>query len=214
MYPGPYARQFADRPAFIMASSGQSLTYAQLEARSNQLAHLLRAQGLQRLGHYAVFMENNAHYLEACVAGERSGLYYTCVNGYLQADELAYILNNSESTLLITSADKLAVAREALAQCPNVVLCLVVPACLAGCNGGSTPPETGSTTEPSQATRAQDRQERRRVRHRRYRVAAEGSAFEVQENRQGRCRRRTRKGVLDRRARRQMAVQAHWPQGR
>ncbi|MBL8350302.1 MAG: AMP-binding protein [Burkholderiaceae bacterium] len=126
MYPGKYARQFADRPAFVMATSGKALTYGQLEARSNQLAHLLRAQGLQRLGHYAVFMENNAHYLEACVAGERSGLYYTCVNGYLQADELAYILNNSEAKLLITSAEKLAVAREALAQCPNVALCLVV----------------------------------------------------------------------------------------
>ena len=126
MYPGPYAQQFADRPAFIMASSGQSLTYGELESRSNRLAHLLRAQGLQRLGHYAVFMENNAHYIESCVAGERSGLYYTCINGYLLADELAYILNNSESKLLITSADKLETARQALASAPHVALCLVV----------------------------------------------------------------------------------------
>jgi len=126
MYPGQYAQKFADRPAFIMASSGQQVTYAQLEQRSNQLAHLLRAQGLERLGHYAVFMENNAHYLPACVAGERTGLYYTCINGYLMADELAYILNNSDSKLLITSAEKLAVAREALASSPGIRLCLVV----------------------------------------------------------------------------------------
>ncbi|MBC7730139.1 MAG: AMP-binding protein, partial [Microbacteriaceae bacterium] len=111
MYPGHHAQQFADRPALIMAGSGQSLSYGELEARSNRLAHLLRAQGLRRLGHYAVFMENNAHYIETCVAGERSGLYYTCINGYLQADELAYILNNSEAQLLITSTDKLAVAQ-------------------------------------------------------------------------------------------------------
>ncbi len=126
MYPGKYAQLFVDRPAFIMASSGEAMTYGQLEHRSNQLAHLLRAQGLQRQGHYAVFMENNSRYVESCVAGERSGLYYTCVNGYLQADELAYILNNSESKLLITSKDKLAVARQALANAPNVALCLVV----------------------------------------------------------------------------------------
>ena len=50
MYPGKYAQQHADRPAFIMAESGESLTYAALESRSNRLAHLLRAQGLQRLG--------------------------------------------------------------------------------------------------------------------------------------------------------------------
>ena len=126
MYPGPYAQKFADRPAFIMATSGETVTYAELEARSNQLAHLLRGQGLQHAGHYAVFMENNSRYVEACVAGERSGLYYTCINGYLQADELAYILNNSESRLLVTSVDKLAVARQALADCPQVALCLVV----------------------------------------------------------------------------------------
>ena len=126
MYPGVYAQKFADRPAFIMAASGEQVRYGELESRSNRLAHLLRAQGLQRLDHYAVFMENNSRYIETCVAGERSGLYYTCVNGYLQADELAYILNNSESRLLITSASKLAVAMQALADCPQVALCLVV----------------------------------------------------------------------------------------
>ncbi len=126
MYLGPYAQKFADRPAFVMAGSGEQLSFGELDARSNQLAHLLRGQGLQRLGHYAVFMENNSRYIEACMAGERSGLYYTCINGYLQADELTYILNNSESTVLITSADKLAVARQALADCPKVRLCLVV----------------------------------------------------------------------------------------
>ena len=100
MYSGKYAQQHADRPAFIMATSGESLTYAELEIRSNRLAHLLRAQGLQRLDHYAIFMENNSRFIEACMAGERTGLYYTCVNAFLTADELAYILNNSESQLL------------------------------------------------------------------------------------------------------------------
>ena len=126
MYAGPYAQQHADRPAFIMASSGEAMSYAELEQRSNRLAHLLRAQGLQRLDHYAIFMENNRYFVEACMAGERSGLYYTCVNAYLTAEELAYILNNSESQLLITSAEKLSVARQALADCPRVKLCLVV----------------------------------------------------------------------------------------
>ena len=71
-------------------------------------------------------MENNSRYLEACGAGERSGLYYTCVNSYLTAGELAYILNNSQSRVLITSAAKLEVARAALEECPRVELCLVV----------------------------------------------------------------------------------------
>jgi long-chain acyl-CoA synthetase len=78
MYPGQHAVTRASRPAFIMASSGETVTYGELEARSNRLAHLLRSLGLARLDHYAVFMENNARYIECCAAGERSGLYYTC----------------------------------------------------------------------------------------------------------------------------------------
>ena len=71
-------------------------------------------------------MENNSRYLEACGAGERSGLYYTCVNSYLTASELAYIVSNSDSRILITSVAKLDVAREALKECPKVELCIVV----------------------------------------------------------------------------------------
>ncbi len=126
MYPGKYAQLRADRPAVIMASTGETMTHGELEQRSNRLAHLLRAQGLQRLDHYAVFMENNHRFFEACMAGERAGLYYTCINSYLTADEMAYIVNNSESRVLITSQARLAVAREALLQCPRVGLCLVV----------------------------------------------------------------------------------------
>ena len=109
-----------------MASTGEAVTYRDYEARSNQLAHLLRRHGLARLDHYAIHMENNDRYLETCGAGGRSGLYYTCVNSYLTAEEVAYIVDNSESKVLITSATKLPVARDALAMCPKVTLMLVV----------------------------------------------------------------------------------------
>jgi long-chain acyl-CoA synthetase len=126
MYSGKHAYLRPLQPAFIMAASGETVTYRELEARSNRLAHLFRRRGLKRLDHYAIFMENNSRYLEACGAGERSGLYYTCVNSYLTAGELAYILTNSQSRILITSRAKLDVAREALKECPNVELCIVV----------------------------------------------------------------------------------------
>ena len=86
-----------------MAGSGETVTYAELEARTNRLAHFLRAQGLRRLDHFAIFMENNARHVETCGAGERSGLCYTYVNSFLTPDELAHVVNNSESKLLITS---------------------------------------------------------------------------------------------------------------
>jgi long-chain acyl-CoA synthetase len=109
-----------------MASTGESVSYAEYEARTNRLAHLLRARGLGRLDHYAIFMENNDRYLEACGAGERAGLYYTCVNSYLTAPELAYILNNSTSKLLITSRACREVALEAVRDCPGLTSGLIV----------------------------------------------------------------------------------------
>jgi len=144
MYAGKYAVQRASEPAFIMAGTGESVSYAEFDARTNRLAQLMRAQGLRRLDHYAIFMENNARYLESCGAGERSGLYYTCVNSFLTADELAYILQNSESKLLITSREKAAVAADALKQCPKVSRCLVV-----GGGGGFEDFESAVATYPS-----------------------------------------------------------------
>jgi long-chain acyl-CoA synthetase len=126
MYPGKYAVECATRPAFIMAGTGESVSYAEYDARTNRLAHLLRAHGLKRLDHYAIFMENNNRYLESCGAGERAGLYYTCVNSFLTADELAYIVNNSESKALITSRARRDVAMKAVAQCPKLELFLIV----------------------------------------------------------------------------------------
>ena len=126
MYPGQYARSRADQPAVVMAASGEAISYGELEARSNRLAHLLRSAGLRRLDHYAIFMENHSRFVECCAAGERAGLYYTCVNSYLTAPELAFIVNNSLSRVLITSQAKRDIALAALADCPRVELCLIV----------------------------------------------------------------------------------------
>jgi long-chain acyl-CoA synthetase len=116
----------ASRPAIVMALSGETITHGQLEARANRIAHLLRAAGLKRGDHCAVFMENHPRYIECGFGAERAGLYYTNVNSYLTSGELAYIVNNSLSQVLVTSQSHLAVAREALRACPRVKLCLVV----------------------------------------------------------------------------------------
>src|SRR5690348_2689871 len=125
MYSGQHAVTAARRPAVIMAGTGETITYGELEARSNRLAHLLRARGLKRLDHYSIYMENNARYIECCAAGERAGLYYTCINSFLTVEELAYLVNNSRSKVLITSQAKREVALAALSLCPNVELCLI-----------------------------------------------------------------------------------------
>src|SRR5215472_11245500 len=75
-----FARQQAmdhpDKPAIIMGSSGETVTFGEYEARCNQIAHLLRDAGLQRGDHVAVLMENSPQLLEIAGAAERTGLYY------------------------------------------------------------------------------------------------------------------------------------------
>ena len=61
MHPSHFAKSTPDKPAFIMAGSGEVVTYLQLEQRSNQIAQLFRSLGLQPDDHIAIHMENQAH---------------------------------------------------------------------------------------------------------------------------------------------------------
>src|SRR3954453_5607234 len=112
MYPGTYGEKYPDRPAVIMAGSGETLTYSELDARSNQLAHVLRGAGLQRGDHIAMFMENQIRFMEIAWAALRSGLYVTCVNSHLTAPEVAYIVQDCQARAFVTSAALAGIATE------------------------------------------------------------------------------------------------------
>ena len=120
MYARQHALDHADQTAFIMATSGETVTFGEYEARCNQVAHFLRAAGLKRGDHIAVFMENQLRMLEIEGAAERAGLYYTLINIYLAPDEVAYIVTNSRSRLLFSSPARRDVAEAAAARCPEL----------------------------------------------------------------------------------------------
>jgi len=109
-HPGIHAATRPDHPAVIMAGSGATLTYRQLDEASNRLAHLLRASGLRPGDHVALFMENQLRYMEAVWAALRSGLYVTAINSFLTADEVAYIIDDSDARVVISSRAKAEVA--------------------------------------------------------------------------------------------------------
>ncbi|WP_213571858.1 AMP-binding protein [Rhodococcus sp. USK13] len=128
MYPGRYATTHPDRPAIIMAPRGEVLTYADLDARANRLAALFRSEGLGPGDHIALFMENNMEMIVAMSAAERSGLFYTPVNSFLSASEAAYIIDDSQSRLVLTTAAKATVARDFPELCPKVTRWLMADA--------------------------------------------------------------------------------------
>ena len=45
MYVGDYARSNPERPAIIMANSGEVVSYRAFDQQTNQLAHFLRDNG-------------------------------------------------------------------------------------------------------------------------------------------------------------------------
>ncbi len=126
MYPGRHAAENPDKPAIIMAGSGETVTYAEYERRCNRLAHLLRDAGLGQGDHIAVLMENHPRMLEIEGAAERTGLYYTLINAYLSADEVAYILANSRARVFFSSVAKRDVATAAALGCPDLERLLMV----------------------------------------------------------------------------------------
>ena len=126
MYPAVHAASTPDKPALIMGASGEIVTYAELDRRSNQLARLWRDHGLSPGDHVAIFSENQPHYLEVMWAALRSGLYITTINSYLSAEEVAYILDDSGSRSLVTTSAKADVAVEALRDATGVTLPLLI----------------------------------------------------------------------------------------
>jgi fatty-acyl-CoA synthase len=103
VYPGSIARRQPDRPAVIVGPGRETVTFAELDARSNQLAHLLRERGLGPRGAIAIVMENQSRFLEVAWAAQRAGLYYTAVNTHLTAAELGHVLHDCGATALVTS---------------------------------------------------------------------------------------------------------------
>ncbi|MGI9603286.1 MAG: acyl-CoA synthetase [Acidimicrobiales bacterium] len=104
MYHGHYAALTPEKPAIVMATSGDTITYRELDEASNRLAHLLRSRGLGVGDHIAILAENHPRYFEVFWAALRSGLYLTAINRYLSSEEAAYLVNDSNAQVLITTS--------------------------------------------------------------------------------------------------------------
>jgi long-chain acyl-CoA synthetase len=103
MHPTAHAAATPDKPAYVMAGSGETVTYRDIDERANQGAHLLRALGLKRGDGMAVFMDNSARYFEVVWAAERAGVYCTCISSKLTAAEAEYIVRDGNCRVLIAS---------------------------------------------------------------------------------------------------------------
>jgi long-chain acyl-CoA synthetase len=118
LYPGTWAEQRPDHPAVIMGTSGEVITYAEMHDTACRLAQLLDSLGIEPGDHVALCLENRAEYLPLIWGARYAGVYFTAISSRLTADELGYIVEDSESRVLITSpakADQVAALGDRLA---------------------------------------------------------------------------------------------------
>ena len=125
MHPIAHAQARPDHPAIIMAASGETVSYRQLDETANRFAHLLRSRGIEAGGHFGLLMENNALYLQLVWGSQRSGAMMVPISTRLTAPEIAYILRDCDAKLLVTStyfADRIEALRALCPECEFLVL--------------------------------------------------------------------------------------------
>jgi len=120
LFPLTPTPQQPDKVAFTIAETAESVTFAELDQRANQAAHLLRACGIETGDHIVLLAENCRQFMEVCFAADRAGIYYTAISTHATPDEAAYITKHCGAKLWIVSETKSAIAETLLEQLPEI----------------------------------------------------------------------------------------------
>jgi long-chain acyl-CoA synthetase len=143
-----------DKPA-VLSPSGQR-TWAQLNARVNQIARAYQRAGLKSGDAVALLAHNSPEFVEAWAATQRVGLRVTAVNWHSSAEIIAYVVDNCDAKVLVSSARFSAAATEAALLSKQLVLKLAYAGSIEGFDDFETvigredpsdieDPEVGST---------------------------------------------------------------------
>jgi len=117
-----YAGDAPDRMAVISPYGDR--TFHELNAHANQLVRGLRALGARSGETIALLCRNRPEFVEVYDAVLRSGLRLTPINWHLTADEIAYIVDDSEAVVLIGDVafgDTLAAVAKLITGSPALV---------------------------------------------------------------------------------------------
>ncbi len=116
----------------LIDSTGQ-LSWGAFNARVNRLINGLRGLGLTRGDLISIYAGNSRAYYELMAAAGHAGILFVPVNWHFTPEELAYVINNSESKVLITDAEFTPQAQAAIArgETPSLRTCIRI--------GGSAP---------------------------------------------------------------------------
>jgi amino acid adenylation domain-containing protein len=112
------ARRLPDKVALVC--DGQRLTYAEIDARSNALAHALVRRGVDRGDRVVVFADNTVETVVAFWGVLKANAVVAIVNSQTKGDKLARMLVGCRAAALLTDARHTAIFADAAARSPHL----------------------------------------------------------------------------------------------
>ncbi|MEF8777525.1 MAG: long-chain-fatty-acid--CoA ligase [Natronomonas sp.] len=94
-------RKYPDRPAIVYPTKDVRWTYEEFDERVTRFANALRDVGVEKGDRVSLLMYNSAEFAVAVFGLLRAGAVFNPVNYRLAPGEVGYILNDSESTVLL-----------------------------------------------------------------------------------------------------------------
>ena len=99
---------------------GRSFTYAEFQAAVNRAASILSLHGIGKGDVVSLLMPNGVEYVIAYFACWKLGALAGPINSLLKADEIAYVISNSEAKALLVHSDFLPAIERIRAEIPRL----------------------------------------------------------------------------------------------
>jgi len=109
-----------------LVSGNHRRSYAELDARSTQLAAGLAKHGVRRGDHVGLFLMNCPEYMEAFLAALKLGAVPFNVNYRYREEELLYLFDNADAVAVVHGAAYTPVVEALARQLPALTLCVAV----------------------------------------------------------------------------------------
>jgi amino acid adenylation domain-containing protein len=114
------ALRFPEKTALVAGK--ERVTYADLNARAERVAHRLRREGVQRGDRVVLFLPNGVEIVVALFGALKAGAVFSPVHPSTKAGRLAYLLNDCRAAALVTESRLLPEVSQALDDAPSVHL--------------------------------------------------------------------------------------------
>ncbi len=121
-----------------LVADGKRRTYAEMEARANQLAHYLASQGIGPGDHVGIYAYNSVEWVETAWAVFKLRAIWININYRYVKDELRYLMGNADLKALVYQREFSALVAALLPDLPALQHLLVVD------DGSDAEPAPGS----------------------------------------------------------------------